>query len=113
MNPKIVPPFSFFNEKRKREIFIIFIHTLTRQRKSTQFEIMSNLIKLAKYSAIKINNSKIINGDYVICNSDPPNVYNNLIKSKRDYNFLFKLIILSSNYKILFFSNRSNFVNGI
>ena len=40
-------------------------------------------------NGIKINNSKIINCDYIICNSDPPNVYQNLIKSK-DYNFLFK-----------------------
>ena len=40
--------------------------------------------------AVKINKSKIINCDYVVCNSDPPNVYKNLIKSKNNYNFLFK-----------------------
>ncbi len=39
---------------------------------------------------VKINNSEIINCDYVVCNSDPPNVYKNLIKSKNDYNFLFR-----------------------
>ena len=32
---------------------------------------------------VKINKSKIINCDYVVCNSDPPNVYKNLIKSKK------------------------------
>ena len=32
--------------------------------------------------AIKINNSKIINCDYVVCNSDPPNVYKNLLNLK-------------------------------
>ena len=45
---------------------------------------------------VKINNSKkIINCNYVICNSDPPNVYKNLIKSKKNYSFLF----LSKNEK--------------
>ncbi len=32
---------------------------------------------------VKINNSKILDCDYIICNSDPPNVYKNLIKSKK------------------------------
>tara|TARA_Y100001970_G_scaffold246295_1_gene314080 strand:+ start:533 stop:1999 length:1467 start_codon:yes stop_codon:yes gene_type:complete len=40
--------------------------------------------------AVKINKSKVINCDYVVCNSDPPNVYKNLIKSQNNYNFLFK-----------------------
>ena len=40
--------------------------------------------------SVKINNSKIIECNYVVCNSDPPNVYKNLIKSKNNYNFLFK-----------------------
>ena len=39
---------------------------------------------------VKINKSEIINCDYIVCNSDPPNVYKNLIKSKNDYNFLFR-----------------------
>ena len=43
-----------------------------------------------KVNAVKINNSKIINCDYIVCNSDPPNVYKNLIKPKDNYNFLFK-----------------------
>ena len=50
--------------------------------------------------AIKINNSKIINCDYVICNSDPPNVYKNLIKSKDDYNFLFKQKMKRMDYSM-------------
>ena len=41
-------------------------------------------------SGVKINKSEIINCDYVVCNSDPPNVYKNLIKTKNNYNFLFK-----------------------
>ena len=43
-----------------------------------------------KVRGVKINNSKIIDCDYIVCNSDPPHVYKNLIKSKNDYNFLFK-----------------------
>ena len=43
-----------------------------------------------KVKGVKINNSKVINCDYIVCNSDPPNVYKNLIKSKNDYNFLFR-----------------------
>ena len=43
--------------------------------------------------AVKINKSNIINCDYVVCNSDPPNVYKNLIKSK-------KIIIFYLNKKL-------------
>ena len=43
-----------------------------------------------KVMGVKINNSEVINCDYIVCNSDPPNVYKNLIKSKDSYNFLFK-----------------------
>ncbi len=43
-----------------------------------------------KVKGVKINNSQFIDCDYIVCNSDPPNVYKNLIKSKKDYSFLFK-----------------------
>jgi phytoene desaturase len=49
---------------------------------------------------VKINNSKIILCDYIICNSDPPNVYQNLIKSKNKYNFLFKQKIKRMDYSM-------------
>ena len=35
-----------------------------------------------KVKSVELNNNKIIDCDYIICNSDPPNVYKNLIKSK-------------------------------
>ena len=38
-----------------------------------------------KVKGIKINDSEVINCDYVVCNSDPPNVYKNLIKSSFQY----------------------------
>ena len=36
-----------------------------------------------RVKGVKINNSKIIDCDFIICNSDPPNVYKNLIKTKK------------------------------
>ena len=55
------------------------------KRQIKNSEVTEILTENKKVKGIKINNSKIINSDYVICNSDPPNVYNNLIKSKEDY----------------------------
>ena len=42
-------------------------------------EIISNDNRV---KGVKINNSEIIECDYIVCNSDPPNVYQNLIKLK-------------------------------
>ena len=50
--------------------------------------------------AIKINNSKILHCDYVVCNSDPPNVYKKLIKSKNNYNFFFKQKMKRMDYSM-------------
>ena len=63
-------------------------------------EVTEILTESKKVKGIKINNSKIINSDYIICNSDPPNVYNNLIKSKKDYNFLFKQKMKRMDYSM-------------
>ena len=63
-------------------------------------EVTEILTESKKVKGIKINNSKIINSDYIICNSDPPNVYNNLIKSKEDYNFLFKQKMKRMDYSM-------------
>ena len=63
-------------------------------------EVTEILTENKKVKGVKINNSKIINSDYVICNSDPPNVYNNLIKSKKDYNFLFKQKMKRMDYSM-------------
>ena len=46
-------------------------------------EVTEILTKDKKVTGVKVNETKIINCDYIICNSDPPNVYNNLIKSKK------------------------------
>ena len=50
--------------------------------------------------AVQINNSEILNCNYIICNSDPPNVYKNLIKSKNDYGFLFKQKMKRMDYSM-------------
>ena len=49
---------------------------------------------------VKINNKLNIECDYLVCNSDPPNVYKNLIKSKKNYNFLFNQKIKRMNYSM-------------
>ena len=63
-------------------------------------EVTEILTENKKVKGVKINESKIINCDYVICNSDPPNVYNNLIKSREDYNFLFKQKMKRMDYSM-------------
>ena len=65
--------------------------------------------------AVKINKSKIINCDYVVCNSDPPNVYKNLIKSKNNYNFLFKQKMKRMDYSmglfVYYFGSKKQYKN--
>ena len=63
-------------------------------------EVTEILTENKKVTGVKINESNIINCDYVICNSDPPNVYNNLIKSKKNYNFLFKQKMKRMDYSM-------------
>jgi len=53
-----------------------------------------------KIVGIKINNETVIDCDYVVCNSDPPNVYRNLLKSEKDYNFLFKQKMKRMDYSM-------------
>ena len=65
--------------------------------------------------SVKINKSKIINCDYVVCNSDPPNVYKNLIKSKNNYNFLFKQKMKRMDYSmglfVYYFGSKKQYKN--
>ena len=60
-------------------------------------EIVSNNNKV---QGVKINNSEMIKCDYIICNSDPPNVYKNLIKSKNNYSFFFKQKMKRMDYSM-------------
>ena len=63
-------------------------------------EVTEIITENKKVKSIKINNSKIIECNYVICNSDPPNVYKNLIKSKNNYNYLFKRKMRRMDYSM-------------
>ena len=63
-------------------------------------EVTEILTENKKVKGVKINNTKMLNCDYIICNSDPPNVYNSLIKSKEDYNFLFKQKMKRMDYSM-------------
>ena len=78
-------------------------------------EVTEILTDNKKVNGVKINNSKIINCDYVVCNSDPPNVYNNLIKSKENYNFLFKQKMKRMDYSmglfVYYFGSKKKYNN--
>ena len=58
------------------------------------------LTKNKKIIGVKINNKTVIDCDYVVCNSDPPNVYKNLLKSEKKYNFLFKQKMKRMDYSM-------------
>ena len=78
-------------------------------------EVTEILVENKKVKGVKVNNSKIINCDYIICNSDPPNVYNKLIKSKEDYNFLFKQKMRRMDYSmglfVYYFGSKKKYSN--
>ena len=63
-------------------------------------EVTEIILNNKQVKAIKIDNSKIIDCDYMVCNSDPPNVYRNLIKSKNNYGFLFKQKMSRMDYSM-------------
>ena len=62
---------------------------------------------------VQINNKENIYANYIICNSDPPNVYKNLIKSKKKYGFLFNQKVKRMNYSmglfVYYFGSRKQF----
>ena len=78
-------------------------------------EVTEIITKDNKVQGVKINNSKIIECNYIVCNSDPPNVYQNLIKSKNNYNFLFKQKIRRMDYSmglfVYYFGSKKQYKN--
>jgi phytoene desaturase len=66
-----------------------------------------------KIEGVQINNKENVYGNYVICNSDPPNVYKNLIKSKKKYGFLFNQKVKRMNYSmglfVYYFGSKKQF----
>jgi phytoene desaturase len=78
-------------------------------------EVIEFLTKNKKITGIQLKNGSIINCDYLICNSDPPNVYKNLIKSNNQYNFLFNQKIKRMNYSmglfVYYFGSKKKYNN--
>ncbi len=78
-------------------------------------EVTEIILDNKNVKSVKINKSKIINCDYVVCNSDPPNVYKNLIKSKNNYNFLFKQKMKRMDYSmglfVYYFGSKKQYKN--
>ncbi len=62
-------------------------------------EVTELITENKKIRSVKYN-GKIINYDYIICNSDPPNVYKNLIKSKKDYSLAFNYKMKRMDYSM-------------
>ena len=78
-------------------------------------EVTEILTKNKVVKSIEINKSEVIDCDYIICNSDPPNVYKNLIKSKNNYNFLFKQKMKRMDYSmglfVYYFGSKKKYNN--
>ena len=78
-------------------------------------EVVEFLTKNKKITGIQLKNGSNINCDYLICNSDPPNVYKNLIKSNNQYNFLFNQKIKRMNYSmglfVYYFGSKKKYNN--
>ena len=78
-------------------------------------EVTEIITKDKNVKAVKINNSKIMDCNYIVCNSDPPNVYKNLIKSENNYNFLFKQKMKRMDYSmglfVYYFGSKKQYKN--
>ena len=78
-------------------------------------EVTEIIAKDKNVKAVKINNSKIMDCNYIVCNSDPPNVYKNLIKSENNYNFLFKQKMKRMDYSmglfVYYFGSKKQYKN--
>jgi phytoene desaturase len=95
------------------------INALEKLMKEEGVEIIKNaevtemLSSDNKIEGVQINNKKNIYGSYVVCNSDPPNVYKNLIKSKKNYGFLFNQKVKRMNYSmglfVYYFGSKKQF----
>ena len=61
----------------------------------TKIFTQNNIVK-----GIEINNNEKIDSDFIICNSDPPNVYKNLIENKNKYNLFFRQKMKRMDYSM-------------
>ena len=74
-------------------------------------EVTEILSDTSKVKGVKINNSEMIECDYIVCNSDPQTFYKNLIKSN-NYNFFFKQKMKRMDYSmglfVYYFGSKSS-----
>ena len=97
------------------------VNALERLMKEQKIKILKNsevteiISKNNSVTGVKINNKEFIECDYVVCNSDPPNVYKNLIKSEKKYGFLFNQKIKRMSYSmglfVYYFGSKKQFKN--
>ena len=97
------------------------VNALEKLMKEENIKIIKNaevteiLTENKDVKAIVINNSEVINCDYIICNSDPPNVYKNLIKTKNNYSFLFQQKMKRMDYSmglfVYYFGSKKKYDN--
>jgi len=95
------------------------VNALEKLMKEEGIEIIKNaevtemLSSDNKIEGVQINNKDNLYGNYIICNSDPPNVYKNLIKSKKKYGFLFNQKVKRMNYSmglfVYYFGSKKKF----
>ena len=52
-------------------------------------EVKKIILDKKKISGVELNNNQIINANYIVCNADPPAVYENLLNSKKNNSYLF------------------------
>ena len=78
-------------------------------------EVTEVITENKEVKSVRINNSQVIMSDYIICNSDPPSFYKKLIKSKKNYNFLFKQKIKRMDYSmglfVYYFGSKKKYKN--
>jgi len=63
-------------------------------------EVTEFIARQDKIVGVKLKTNQIFTADYVVCNSDPPNVYKNLIETNKKYNFLFRKKVNRMNYSM-------------
>jgi len=63
-------------------------------------EVTEFIARQDKIVGVKLKTNQIFTADYIVCNSDPPNVYKNLIETNKKYNFLFRKKVNRMNYSM-------------
>ena len=52
-------------------------------------EVIKIILDNKKIKGVELNNNQNIDADYIVCNADPPAVYENLLNEKKNNSFLF------------------------